>query len=94
MFQEIRLIPAKVEAILARADELKEMAKHFRGTKDFVFLGRHFNHPTALEGALKLKEVSYIHASGYAGGEFKDGLQHRRGAFQKRKDPVHLHRRR
>ncbi|MCB1166291.1 MAG: glutamine--fructose-6-phosphate transaminase (isomerizing) [Leptospiraceae bacterium] len=73
MFQEIRLIPAKVEAILARADELKEMAKHFRGTKDFVFLGRHFNHPTALEGALKLKEVSYIHASGYAGGEFKHG---------------------
>ena len=73
MFQEIRMIPAKIEAILEKADEIKEMAKQFRTTKDFVFLGRHFNHPTALEGALKLKEVSYIHASGYAGSEFKHG---------------------
>ena len=73
IFQQIRLLPDKMERILDRADEIKEWAKDFTETNDFVFLGRSYNHPTALEGALKLKEISYIHASGYAGGEFKHG---------------------
>ncbi len=72
-FQEIRMLPTYMESILDRADIIKGWAKDFRETKDFVFLGRSFNYPTALEGALKLKEISYIHASGYAGGEFKHG---------------------
>ena len=73
IFQEIRKLPDQMEQILARADEIKAWAPDFKETKDFVFLGRSYNHPTALEGALKLKEISYIHASGYAGGEFKHG---------------------
>lgn len=73
LFEHIRRLPDHMESILQRADVIKEWAKDFRETKDFVFLGRSWNHPTALEGALKLKEISYIHASGYAGGEFKHG---------------------
>ncbi len=73
LFEHIRRLPDHMDAILERADVIKEWAKDFRETKDFVFLGRSWNHPTALEGALKLKEISYIHASGYAGGEFKHG---------------------
>ncbi|MCR9141108.1 MAG: glutamine--fructose-6-phosphate transaminase (isomerizing) [bacterium] len=73
LFEEVRRLPEMMEHVLERADVIKEWAKDFRETKDFVFLGRSWNHPTALEGALKLKEISYIHASGYAGGEFKHG---------------------
>ena len=73
IFEEIRKLPEKMERILDRADEIKMWAEDFKDTKDFIFLGRSYNHPTALEGALKLKEISYIHASGYAGGEFKHG---------------------
>ncbi len=73
MFSEIRKLPEKVEQILDRAHEIKEWARILKNSKDFVFLGRNYNHPTALEGALKLKEISYVHASGYAGGEFKHG---------------------
>ncbi|MCB1316472.1 MAG: glutamine--fructose-6-phosphate transaminase (isomerizing), partial [Leptospiraceae bacterium] len=73
IFDEIRRIPDQIDQILSRADVIRQWAADFRETKDFVFLGRSFNYPTALEGALKLKEVSYIHASGYAGGEFKHG---------------------
>ena len=72
-FAEIRRLPDMMEQILERADTLKQWAGDFAETRDFVFLGRYFNHATALEGALKLKEISYIHASGYAGGEFKHG---------------------
>ncbi len=73
MFREIRQLPEKIEKILKRADEIKKWASALKDARDFVFLGRNFNHPTALEGALKLKEISYVHASGYAGGEFKHG---------------------
>ncbi len=73
IYAEIRKLPAQIESILARADVIKQWAADFRDMRDFVFLGRSFHHPTALEGALKLKEISYIHASGYAGGEFKHG---------------------
>lgn len=73
IFEEIRKLPAKVESILARAEEIREWAREFKDARDFIFLGRYYNHPTALEGALKLKEIAYVHASGYAGGEFKHG---------------------
>ncbi len=70
---QIYKIPEQMDNIIERADIIKNWAKDFQNTKDFVFLGRSWNYPTALEGALKLKEISYIHASGYAGGEFKHG---------------------
>ncbi|EHQ08058.1 glutamine--fructose-6-phosphate transaminase (isomerizing) [Leptonema illini] len=73
IFEEIRKLPVKIESILARAEEIRHWAREYIGARDFIFLGRYYNHPTALEGALKLKEISYIHASGYAGGEFKHG---------------------
>ena len=73
IIEEIRQIPTKVDQILARAKEFQDWAKKLKEARDFVFLGRNFNYPTALEGALKLKEISYVHASGYAGGEFKHG---------------------
>ncbi|MBX7059800.1 MAG: glutamine--fructose-6-phosphate transaminase (isomerizing) [Leptospirales bacterium] len=73
LIEEIRSLPDKMDRILERADEIKQWASDFRETRDFIFLGRSWNYPTALEGALKLKEISYIHASGYAGGEFKHG---------------------
>ncbi|MBI3394884.1 MAG: glutamine--fructose-6-phosphate transaminase (isomerizing) [Spirochaetia bacterium] len=73
MYEEIRRLPELMERVLAKADIIKGWAKDFAEKRDFVFLGRSFHHPTALEGALKLKEISYIHASGYAGGEFKHG---------------------
>jgi glutamine---fructose-6-phosphate transaminase (isomerizing) len=73
IFEEIRKIPAKIERILEQAEVIHEWAKKLKDKRDFIFLGRNFNHATALEGALKLKEISYVHASGYAGGEFKHG---------------------
>jgi len=73
LIDEIKQLPTKIDAILNRASEIEKWASDFVNTKDFVFLGRTYNHPIALEGALKLKEISYIHASGYAGGEFKHG---------------------
>jgi len=73
IFQEIRRLPDMVERVLEQADIIRDWAEDFKDTNDFIFLGRYYNHPTALEGALKLKEISYIHASGYAGGEFKHG---------------------
>jgi glutamine---fructose-6-phosphate transaminase (isomerizing) len=73
MVEEIKKLPAQIESILKRSNEIKKIAKEMRDKRDFIFLGRSFEHPTALEGALKLKEISYAHASGYAGGEFKHG---------------------
>ena len=73
LYSEIKKLPEQIEEILSQADIIKQWACDFKQSKDFVFLGRGLNHATALEGALKLKELSYIHASGYAGGEFKHG---------------------
>jgi glucosamine--fructose-6-phosphate aminotransferase (isomerizing) len=73
LIDEIKQLPTKIDYILNKASEIEKWAADFVNTKDFVFLGRTYNHPIALEGALKLKEISYIHASGYAGGEFKHG---------------------
>jgi glucosamine--fructose-6-phosphate aminotransferase (isomerizing) len=66
-------VPAQIEAILARADQIEEIARVFFQASDFLFLGRGINYPIALEGALKLKEISYIHAEGYPAGEMKHG---------------------
>ena len=73
ILEEIKKLPAQIESILSRAEEIRQIALEMREKRDFIFLGRSFEHPTALEGALKLKEISYAHASGYAGGEFKHG---------------------
>ena len=66
-------IPSKVEEILKKDDEIKEIAYKYMNATDFLFLGRNINYPIALEGALKLKEISYIHAEGYPAGEMKHG---------------------
>ncbi|MEH2237670.1 glutamine--fructose-6-phosphate transaminase (isomerizing) [Nostoc sp.] len=70
----LRQIPEKIEATLETQEHLTEQLAHeFAETKDFIFIGRGINFPIALEGALKLKEVSYIHAEGYPAGEMKHG---------------------
>jgi glucosamine--fructose-6-phosphate aminotransferase (isomerizing) len=68
-----RLLPAAIDVALNTSDEVKKVAKKMRRAKSVLFLGRYVNFPTALEGALKLKEISYIHAEGYAAGELKHG---------------------
>ena len=73
IIDELHMIPDKIQNILNRADELKEVARHTFKHKCFLFLGRIFGLPAALEGALKLKEISYIHAEGYPAGEMKHG---------------------
>lgn len=70
---EIRKIPGQIDEILATDDKIKAIAKKFYNSRDFLFIGRGLNYATALEGALKLKEISYIHATGYAAGEMKHG---------------------
>ncbi len=66
-------LPRKVEEVLERDGEIEKIAKTFMGARDFLFLGRGNQYPIALEGALKLKEISYIHAEGYPAGEMKHG---------------------
>jgi glucosamine--fructose-6-phosphate aminotransferase (isomerizing) len=74
IIQGLRRIPEEIEATLERQEELTEhLAHEFADTQDFIFLGRGINFPIALEGALKLKEISYIHAEGYPAGEMKHG---------------------
>ncbi len=70
---ELLKVPAKLEKILHRDDEIEELSRHFFRSSDFLFLGRGIHYPLALEGALKLKEISYIHAEGYPAGEMKHG---------------------
>ncbi len=73
VLRELEQIPAKMERILEQNDDLRKLAAEFADAKDFFFIGRGYNYPTALEGALKLKEISYIHATGYPAGELKHG---------------------
>ncbi|MEA3272658.1 MAG: glutamine--fructose-6-phosphate transaminase (isomerizing) [Patescibacteria group bacterium] len=73
MAEAISRIPAQIEGILSRRGEIKEIAEKYKDAKSFLFMGRKFNFPIALEGALKLKEITYIHAEGYAAGEMKHG---------------------
>jgi glucosamine--fructose-6-phosphate aminotransferase (isomerizing) len=68
-----RLLPAAIDVALNTSDDIKKVARKIRRAKSMLFLGRYVNFPTALEGALKLKEISYIHAEGYAAGEIKHG---------------------
>ena len=71
---ELSLIPGKLEQVLRTADDVcAALAKEFSNARDFLFLGRGIHYPIALEGALKLKEISYIHAEGYPAGEMKHG---------------------
>ncbi len=71
--REIRAIPRKVRSVLDAAPSIRAAAGRYMSFRDFLFLGRGINFPTALEGALKLKEISYIHAEAYAAGEMKHG---------------------
>jgi glucosamine--fructose-6-phosphate aminotransferase (isomerizing) len=70
---ELMLLPGKIERALALDDSIRAIAKDFCSSKGFIYLGRGINYPIALEGALKLKEISYIHAEGYPAGEMKHG---------------------
>ncbi|RMD58929.1 MAG: glutamine--fructose-6-phosphate transaminase (isomerizing), partial [Nitrospirae bacterium] len=70
---EVKRIPRKVSKILKNADEIKEIAEKYYDYNNFLFIGRHISYPIAMEGALKLKEISYIHAEAYAAGEMKHG---------------------
>ena len=70
---ELESIPSKVEEVLKLNDEIKEISEKFVEAKNFLYLGRGYNFPVALEGALKLKEISYIHAEGYPAAEMKHG---------------------
>src|SRR6185436_19585916 len=68
LITELTLIPGKLEILLARDPECAALAKTYAGVQDYLFLGRGVHYPIALEGALKLKEISYIHAEGYPAG--------------------------
>src|ERR687889_2588480 len=71
--QELAELPVKIEHLLSESDSLEELARELHRSTDFLYLGRGINFPVALEGALKLKEISYIHAEGYPAGEMKHG---------------------
>jgi glucosamine--fructose-6-phosphate aminotransferase (isomerizing) len=73
LISELQRIPAKLETLLARDEDTEHLANVFHRAQDFLFLGRGVHYPIALEGALKLKEISYIHAEGYPAGEMKHG---------------------
>ena len=70
---DLLMLPGKVEEALGTDENIKDVAKEFFRAKDFLYLGRGIEYPVALEGALKLKEISYIHAEGYPAGEMKHG---------------------
>lgn len=71
--KEMILLPQKIEGALANKEEIQKCAKAYSSTKDFIYIARGINFATALEGALKLKEISYINATGYPAGELKHG---------------------
>ncbi|MGI8510672.1 MAG: glutamine--fructose-6-phosphate transaminase (isomerizing) [Gemmatimonadaceae bacterium] len=71
--EALRALPAQVQNVLDRAEEIEAVAEEFKRATNFLYLGRGYNFPTALEGALKLKEISYIHAEGYPAAEMKHG---------------------
>ena len=73
IIRELELIPEKVERVLKTNDQIEAIAKEFKDATNFLYLGRGYNFPVALEGALKLKEISYIHAEGYPAAEMKHG---------------------
>ncbi len=74
IIQELEALPDKVRAILKQDDHIKAIAQKYAKTTAMMFLGRQFNYPVAIEGALKMKEISYIHASGHPSAELKHGI--------------------
>ncbi|HEX2535596.1 MAG TPA: glutamine--fructose-6-phosphate transaminase (isomerizing) [Chitinophagaceae bacterium] len=73
LLTELEAVPDKVAQLLKNTDHIKALADKYKDAKDFLYLGRGYNFPVALEGALKLKEISYIHAEGYPAAEMKHG---------------------
>ncbi|HWN97174.1 MAG TPA: SIS domain-containing protein, partial [Methylomirabilota bacterium] len=73
IIEALEAIPKQMEAVLAQSSLIEKLAKKYASAEDFFFLGRLCNFPVALEGALKLKEISYIHAEGYPAAEMKHG---------------------
>jgi glucosamine--fructose-6-phosphate aminotransferase (isomerizing) len=73
IIEEMQKLPAKIQTILDRAADIEKIAEDFKNAQNFLYLGRGYSFPTALEGALKLKEISYIHAEGYPAAEMKHG---------------------
>ena len=73
LLKKLEKIPSLVERTLSKAEEVEKVSEKYLKKKDFLYLGRYLNFPIALEGALKLKEISYIHAEGYPAGEMKHG---------------------
>jgi len=71
--KELADIPEKVEIVLQQNDAIRALAEKYKDARDFLYLGRGYNFPVALEGALKLKEITYVHAEGYAAAEMKHG---------------------
>jgi len=70
---QLRALPRAAQYVLNKADEIRALAEKYGNARDMFYIGRHANYPVALEGALKLKEISYIHAEAYAAGELKHG---------------------
>ncbi len=73
LLEELAALPAKAESMLTTSKAIEKIALKYKDERDFLFIGRGYEYPSALEGALKLKEISYIHAEGYAAGEMKHG---------------------
>lgn len=73
VMKELALMPFKIKTVLKNSDKIKNIVRKYLKYNNFLYLGRGYNYPTALEGSLKLKEISYVHAEGYAGGEMKHG---------------------
>ncbi|HII83652.1 MAG TPA: SIS domain-containing protein, partial [Methanobacterium subterraneum] len=73
LLDELQQIPDYMKTVLLLEEDIKEMAAKYKDAQDFFFIGRGFSYPTAMEGALKLKEITYIHGEGYAAGELKHG---------------------
>ncbi len=73
MLTELKKVPGYIERILEQKEQIQAIAEKYYKKREFLFIGRGMNYPSALEGALKLKEISYIHATGYAAGELKHG---------------------
>ncbi len=73
LLEDIHKVPDFIDELLKDADVIKQMSKKYKFAKDFFFIGRGYSYPIALEGALKLKEITYIHGEGYAAGELKHG---------------------
>jgi glutamine---fructose-6-phosphate transaminase (isomerizing) len=74
MLHALEALPDQVRAILRQSESIRQVAEHYKDCRSMLYFGRHFNYPVALEGALKMKEISYIHAEGYPSSELKHGI--------------------